>query len=386
MVIGLFLEAQWSLTVGAGRRGNDHPYSSLLTDVAGVAWPRLDWNLTPTPPAWQVSLKPVDTGSGSRLREGVQALAPSVASLALLPDLRAEREGGEAGGAWRLELLDNQLLRVPVALELCAVFDRPGRPSGLTGQVGLTCEPPEEAAPAALGTYLGRCAELASRLRGGGDVGLELTLDVNFTAAGAEEGGGGGGFLGRVLGAMLPGAAPHVRNLQLWLKCAYPAGWSRHLTEPGLAFPLLEGLGLEGMGLARTASMAAADVVALARLAAPRLRSIGLLSPPWYPGDEAMPRGSILGQAGTPCAELAVTALALTRPRPVDAAGRPAILEIYAWCRPDASSERNVSGVLEAAGRGGTGWGAEWQGWVRVFWPYYEDSEEGTEGLDDGDG
>ncbi len=61
--------------------------------------------------AVQVSLKPVASigdcmGEGSGLREGIQALPPSVASLSLPPFVRAERQSGVASGAsgreWRI--------------------------------------------------------------------------------------------------------------------------------------------------------------------------------------------------------------------------------------------------------------------------------------------
>ncbi len=263
-------------------------------------------------------------GDASGLREAVQALPPSLASLDLLPGLRAGRGGGGAGGEWRLRwhMLPGWLGWPGVCnlQAVCAAFDRPGLPCCLTGAVRIRVAAPEEAGPGALGAYLGQCAELAGRLRGGGTGGLELTLEVDDEAAEADgagevaggggeagDGYGGAGFLGRVLGAVLPAAAPHVRRLHVLLDSGFfMPSYSRHLTAPGLAFPLLEEL-LEGRGLARTASMAAADVVALARLAAPRLRSIGLLSPPWYPGNLAMAELGA-GQAGRGRAGLGDTA------------------------------------------------------------------------------
>ncbi len=311
-------------------------------------------------------LKPIDIGDASGLREGVQALAPTVVSLSLQPSLWVEREGGVAGGAWRLQFIPKRM-DVPVALELCAAFDRPGLPSGLEGRVGLTIAPPAEAGPGPLGAYLAQCEELAGRLVCAGYGIMDLALEVDDTAEGEDEGageaaggagggdGGGGGFFCRVLGAMLPGAAPHVRQLELLLASGdFPPGCiSRHLAAPGLAFPLLQYLDLDSDS--GEASMAVADVVALAGLAAPLLHYIGLL----YPPEGSDPCGSILGGAGTCCAGLAVTALALTRPRPVDAAGRPAALKILVGCVPGESSEQDVGDVLAAAGRE----------WVTVEWP-----------------
>ncbi len=333
---------------------------------------------------WQVTLGPVWAGDGTGLREAVQALPSTVASLALLPSLQAEREGGE-GGAWRLQLFPNsmyfRLLQpgrrsdVRAVLELCAAFDRPGLASGLVGQVGLAIEePPAGAGPGALGAYLGQCAEVAGRLRGGGTGGLPLELHVRdaAVAAGQEAAGGavaaggddGGGFLGRVLGAVLPAAAPHVWRLQLLPASGrYTPNFSRHLAAPGLAFPLLEALDLMGSDL-WASSMAAADMTALALLAAPRLSSIGLLSPTFYDG---APGGAILGEVATCCAGFAVTALALTRPRPVDAAGRPAALKICVGFVPSASAEQAVAEVLAWTGRE----------WVTVEWPTIDGSADG---------
>ncbi len=219
-----------------------------------------------------MSLGPVWTGSGSGLSEGVQALPPTVASLALPPELSAEREGDGAGGAWRVHMLGSStMMGVPVALELCAAFDRPGLPSCLEGQVGLTFRPPAEAGLGPLGTYLGQCAEVAGRLSGGDDDDSFLFLamkvldaadEVVWAGEAAGGGGGGGGaagvggaaegagFLGRVLGTVLPAAALHVCRLELWVQpSAFRPGFIRHLLAvPGLAFPLLEGAGVVSGG------------------------------------------------------------------------------------------------------------------------------------------
>jgi hypothetical protein len=336
-----------------------------------------------------VSLGPVRDGSGSGLREGVQALPPSVASLDLMPGLGAVREGGMARGTWCVELLDFAKRSVPAALELCAAFDQPGGQCGLVGRVCLTCEPPEEAEPGTLGAYLGQCAEVAGRLRGGGDDGLELTLEVDDEAAeadgagelaggGGEAGNGGGGFLGRVLGAMLPAAAPHVRRLRVLLasgafleQSAFPPGFSRHLVAPGLAFPLLTHLELKSS--ARERSMAAVDVAALVRLAAPRLCCIGLQST----ACQAVHFEGAIVEPGSPCEELAVRTLAMGLPRPVgvgglpvDATGHPTWLSIRIWFRSDPSVERDVRSVLAGAGRE----------WAVVVWPPHYDGEGSTDG------
>ncbi len=172
-----------------------------------------------------------------RLREGVQALPPSLTSLDLLPGLRAGRGGGGAGGEWRLEMLPRWLGWPGVCnlQRVCAAFDLPGLPCCLTGAVKIRVSAPEEAGPEALGAYLGHCAELAGRLRGGRTGGLELTLEVD------DQYGVRGEFYGRVLGAVLPAAAPHVRRLRVLLDSGYyPTGFCTHLAAPGLAFPLLE--------------------------------------------------------------------------------------------------------------------------------------------------
>ncbi len=312
----------------------------------------------------QVSLCPVWTGSGSGLREGVEALSPSVTSLALLFDLpAAEREGGEAGGAWRLRLWLNDLrpwLNVPAVLELCAAFDQPGLPCGLVGRMNLLITPPAvEAGPGVLGAYLGQCAELAGRLRSGGTPsGMELGLKVGGSAAGA--GGGGGGLLGSVLGAMLPEAAPHMASLRLIVvPGTFSPGFSRHLT-PGLAFPLLTSLELtnDEIGLNGRA-LDAVDVAALARLDAPRLGRMGLL--PVRKRDYRRRDG--LGASST-----TVTALAMGLARPVDAEGRPAGLQLCVVGGREVGLER----ALQEAGRG----------WVSVVWPphdydddYYDDDD-----------
>jgi hypothetical protein len=141
----------------------------------------------------QVSLSPVWIGSGSGLREGVEALPPSVTSLALLPYLAAsEREGGRGGGAWRLRPGPGLQSSVPAVLEWCAAFDEPGLTCGLVGRLYLRVVPPAaEAGPGALGAYLDQCTELAGRLHSGGtNSGVELALKVVGPAA--EAGGAAG--------------------------------------------------------------------------------------------------------------------------------------------------------------------------------------------------
>jgi hypothetical protein len=140
-------------------------------------------------PLRQVSLGPVWAGSGSGLGGSAQALPSSLILLDLLADLGAVRQGGMARGTWCVELLDFAKRSVPAALELCAVFDQPGGQCGLVGRVCLTFEPPEEAEPGTTAAYLGQCAEVAGRLRGGGDDGLELTLAVDDWAAEADGAG-----------------------------------------------------------------------------------------------------------------------------------------------------------------------------------------------------
>jgi hypothetical protein len=228
------------------------------------------------PPRSQVSLGPVDS-TGDGLREAIEALPPSLASLTLSPGFSATREG--SGDGWCLHL-EGGPRSVPAAQQLCAAFDRPGLRCSLEGQVALSIEPPAEGTPQASDTYLGRCTEVAGRLRSG-PRNVELTLDVAGAAGGdgGADGGaaeGGGGFLGRVLGAVLPAAAPCLWSLQLQLaSSAYPPGWSRHFTVPGLAFPVLKALVLNSSADFRC--MAAADVAALARVTAPRLRHVQLL-------------------------------------------------------------------------------------------------------------
>ncbi len=228
--------------------------------------------------ARQVSLCPVWVNDVGGLRESVQALPPSLTSLDLLPSLGAVRERGGAGGEWRLEMLPGWMSWPDVynLQRVCAAFDRPGLPCCLTGAVRIRVVAPEEAGPGALSAYLGQCAELAGRLRGGRTGGLDLTLEVD------DEGYGrwttrDGGFLGRVLGAVLPAAAPHVRRLRVLLDSGFfMPGFSSHMVAP-LAFPLLEELELDSDAEGR--SMADADVAALAQLDAPRLCRVGLLSP-----------------------------------------------------------------------------------------------------------
>ncbi len=89
-----------------------------------------------------------------------------------------------------------------------------------------------------------------------------------------------------------------------------------------------------------------------------------MMFPTFYDGG---PASTILGEVGAPCAGLAVTALALTRPRPVDAAGRPAALKICVGCVPGESSEQDVADVLAAAGRE----------WVSVQWPPMDGPADG---------
>jgi hypothetical protein len=103
--------------------------------------------------------------------------------------------------------------------------------------------------------------------------------------------------------------------------------------------------------------MEAADVAALAHLVAPRLRRVGLLCPAY----EANARyhwpstgGFFLGAGST----AAVTALAMGLPRPVDAAGRPAGLELFLGVEPVGGGAGELERALAGAGRG----------WVRVVW------------------
>ncbi len=297
-----------------------------------------------------MSLGPVDS-TGDGLPEAIKGLPPSLASLALLPDLNATRKGGV--GAWWLDL-PGRWRSMPAVHQLCAAFDRPGLQCGLEGTVALSFAPPAEATPEALNTYLGRCTDLAGRV--GTDVDLSLGVvdeagedggDDGAAAGGAAE-DGGGGFLGRVLGAVLPAAAPHVRHLQLSpASGVFPARLSRHLVAPpGLAFPLLEKLVLHGE-TARVA-MDTGDVAALAELVAPRLRVMSLLSSGSW-GDPV--KGAFVEES--PCStELAVLALAMGLPRPVDAEGRPTEREIYVGCEaPEGADE--LSYMLARAGRGG---------------------------------
>jgi hypothetical protein len=346
--------------------------------------PLLNHELTPTSlplEVRQVSLSPVGTGSGSGLREGVQALPPSVTSLALLPDLAAaEREGGGAGGAWRLRLGPVSPLAmwrsVPAVLELCAAFDRPGLPCNLDGcvpRVELRFKAPD--GPGALGTYLGQCADLAGRLRSGGaPSGVELALDVAGPAAVAVEAAGNGGegsFLGRVLGAVLPAVAPHLASLDLAASGGpLPTGFSRHLTAPGLAFPLLTSLTLDSFGKLEPPSyspshlMEAADVAALANLVAPRLCHVVLLCPA---GVKNRGGGTICGGSST----AAIKALAMGLARPVDASGRPSGLELLVGIRPtEEGDEEGLERALAAAGRD----------WVDVVWPRDDYDDGGYSG------
>jgi hypothetical protein len=311
----------------------------------------------------QVSLGPVWTGSGSRLREGVEALPPSVTSLALLPLVSAKKDGGVAGGSWRLRLgpampwgnlgpvpPGEGRRSVPAVLELCAAFDRPGLPCGLEGTVDLLVTPPTaEAGPEAEahGDYLGQCAELASRLRSGGapSSGVELVLEERGQQGGDMD------FLGLVLDAMLPGAAPHLTSLRLLMNGDgwFPPDLSDHLTAP--AFPLLRSLELDSE--IWEPMMEAEDVEALARLAAPRLRRVGLLCPAFYAFGSH--EGTIFGRGST----AVVRALAMGLPRPVDAEGRPAGLELFVGVRPsEEGDERELDRALAQAGRG----------CVRVVW------------------
>jgi hypothetical protein len=307
---------------------------------------------------WQVSLGPVDTISdGSGLREGVQALPPSVASLRLRPAIKATRGTGEVGGsggaaAWQLrqrssygdedEDVHSFQWDAACALGLCTAFDQPGLLCSLGGEVRLYATPPAD--PEALGAYLGQCAELGGRMRGS-----LLSLEVDDTAAavvGMADGGGGGGFLGRVLGAVLPGAAPRLKQLRVMMASAYPTGYSRHLVAPGLAFPLLEGLELHTYGDGDR-TMAGVDVAALCRLAAPQLERIALLAPlhgqNWESGVSL-----IHGPTGQPCAEVAVTALAACWPR-LD--GRTTTIRV--GCSPGDAAAPTVAQVLQAvAGEG----------------------------------
>ncbi len=118
--------------------------------------------------------------------------------------------------------------------------------------------------------------------------------------------------------------------------------------------------------------MAAADVAALARLAAPRLRRIGLLSS--TAGYVFAPTGATLVGPGGPC-ESAVITLATGLPRPVDASGDPCTLCISVGFGPNPSSQQDVKSALAAAGRG----------WVYVIWPVVGPSS-GNDGADGGSG
>ncbi len=308
-----------------------------------------------------MSLGPVDC-FGDGLREAVEALPPSMTSLALRPNLHATRDGD--GGGWLLTLRSG-MRSVPAARQLCAAFDRPGLPCVLEGQVALSAMFPPEGTPQALGTYLGQCTELAGRLRGGGTDGLWLILVADEAGWGDDDGAAAGGgaegartVFSHVLGAMLPAVAPHVRRLQLRI-CPgrYPTGWSRHLAAPGLAFPLLQRLQL--VSFADSRRMAAADVAALALLAAPRLVRLELLCSAHRSG--ANPAGGVIQTStGDPCsAESAVAVLAMGLARPVDAEGRPTSLHISTGCLPSAhASGQELEGMLRAAGRG----------WLGVSW------------------
>jgi hypothetical protein len=101
--------------------------------------------------------------------------------------------------------------------------------------------------------------------------------------------------------------------------------------------------------------MEAADVAALARLVSPRLRHMELLCPNADTGYRRFV--SILNGSST----VAVTALAMGLPRPVDAEGRPASLDIFLGVEPVGGGARAAGGLeraLVGAGRG----------WVRVVW------------------
>ncbi len=299
----------------------------------------------------QVTLGPVDCmGDDSGLREGVEALPPSVTALQLLPFLLAEREGSAATAVWGLECVYDsrspQGGTVRAYLELCAVFDQPGvrggqgKPCGLGGAIVLEIKPPAAAAGReALSAYLRECENLAGRLQGGsGGVRLVLGVDLEgWLGVGAGEAGDGPDILGAKLGAVLPGAAPHVHFLNMNL-CTTSGplapGTTRNLTAPGLAFPRLERL-----WLTTTNSIAAADVAALAGLVAPRLSHV-LVYPHSWPAEGVAP----------PCP---ILELAMGLPRPVDAAGRPADLAIYVM-RTAGSAPPIVEGInsaLAAAGR-----------------------------------
>jgi hypothetical protein len=339
-----------------------------------------------------VSLKPVDTsGGGSGLCEGVRALPPSLAKLALLPPndaslgmlpglKAAEREGVGAGRAWRLSL-EGGWWSVEDVLEMCAAFDGPGLPCRLVERVELSVTPRAGAGPGALDAYLGQCAEVAGRLQAGGTLGLLLSLLVDEGAAGAGvaggDGYGGDGFLGRVLGAVLPAAALHVAFLQLLLGtgAGYPPGFSAHLVAP--AFPLLEQLGIDSSNGSER-SMAAADVAALAGLAAPRLSYVCLLTDGRYDYDHPESMGGAIH--GGPGAAHAVAALAVGLARRADTGGRPpgpGELEIKVGLRAgDAQgAQEAVEGALAEAGLG----------WVSVEFlhaPFDEPPGEGDEGSE----
>jgi hypothetical protein len=289
----------------------------------------------------QVTLKPVDCFGNTGLRKGVEALPPSVTALHLPGSFRATRESSAAKGAWRLENaceLESQLM--PFCLKLCAALDQPGKPCSLVGQVSIVLTALVEAGPEALRAYLGQCAERGGRLRGGGGSGgLELRLTHERWGWAAAN----PAFLDTVLGAVLPGAAPHVRCLSLDL-CTTSGelhpGTTRHLTAPGMAFPLLEQLDLDNFNLT-------ADVADLSRLAAPRFSRVALHPHSW--------RTVGVGAANGAAPACPLTALAMGLPRPVDAAGRLAGLVISARGRAPPNVE-GINSALAAAGRG----------WVRV--------------------
>ncbi len=296
---------------------------------------------------------------------------------------------GGGGDAWRLSL-PGRPRSVPAVQQLCAAFDRPGLRCGLDGQVELSVRPPAvrraAATPEALRTYLGCCAEVAGRLQSGGagrfrGSGVLLTLGVGDGAgvdndeafadpAFAQQ---AFAFFGRVLGAVLPAAAPHVRSLHLRPESGFfPTGWSRHLAAPGVAFPLLERLELDN-GDVDGRHLSASDVAALARVTAPRLTDVGLLSPAIGAQDVGV--GGVFDEASWPgagpCrAEMAVLALAMGLPRPVDAEGRPTRRTIQVGCGPP-KDKQGFHDTLVAAGRGG---------WTDVRWePEDEDIDESTD-------
>jgi hypothetical protein len=223
-----------------------------------------------------------------------------------------------------------------LALGLCAAFDRPGLPCSLEGDMRLSATLPAE--PWGLDAYLGQCAELGGRLRGG-----LLTLEVDDTVE-----LGAGGFFRRVLGAVLPPAAPRLKQLRVTAKSGlFPPGFSRHLAGP-LEFPLLERLGFNGSNELGNRAIAGVDVAALCRMVAPRLECVALLAPLNGPFENIGVRLIYGPTVDHSCAESAVTALAVRwTPR------QGGLTTIRVGCElPDEAGGVAVAQLLQAAGEG----------------------------------